>query len=208
LRLDQLLNDTASSACAAIEIVRSASPDFEYLRSVQRRMFSRVLSWAGEVRDVDAQAVGTGIPYARPEFIQPALDELFAKLAAEDYLAGLDRAKFVRRLAACWADLSAIHPFATATRGRSRRMSATSPSEPVTRATGPASTWTASRPRAVAGDEAPLAEYSTRSPLRPVLAPSADQDQHTICGRKPSVLTNSPASHLCTQSHLRASLMD
>ena len=33
MRLDQLLNDTASSACAAIEIERSASPDFEYLRT-------------------------------------------------------------------------------------------------------------------------------------------------------------------------------
>lgn len=96
--LDHALNDYASFAWAEIEAEEPHSLDFEYLRSIHRRMFGDVLAWAGELRDVDAQAVGTGIPYARPEFIRPAVDELFGKLAGESYLAGLDRLEFVARL--------------------------------------------------------------------------------------------------------------
>lgn len=160
--LDQALNDYVSFAWAEIEAEWPKILDFNYLRSIHRRLFGEVLAWAGELRDVDAQAVGTGIPYARPEFIQPALDELFATLASEDYLAGLERTAFVRELANRWADLSAIHPF----RDGNTRSQAVFVSRLASRAGHPiywsrvnVETLRLARLAAVTGDESALAEY-------------------------------------------------
>lgn len=111
-RLDEALNDFATTG--AYEMLRRgipARPDFEYLRTIHRVLFSDVLPFAGQIRDVDAQAVGIGLPYCRPEFIRPQLDQLFSRLESEDYLCGLGHGAFARGLAERWGDLTSIHPF-------------------------------------------------------------------------------------------------
>jgi cell filamentation protein len=161
-RLDKALRLFASRGLALIQADRPARLDFEYLRSIHHRMFGDILAWAGQIRDVDAQAVGTGIPYARPEFIQPALDALFARLAAEDYLAGLDRLEFVRKLANRWADLTATHPFRDGnTRAQSAFVSrlAFRADHPIYWSRVDIDSLKVARIAAVAGDETPLADY-------------------------------------------------
>ena len=161
-RLDQALNDYASLAWAEIQAERPTDLDFEYLSSVHRRMFGPVLAWAGQIRDVDTQAVGENIPYARPEFIRVSIDELFAKLAREDFLRGLDRTIFVKRLANSWADLTAIHPFRDGnTRAQSAYVSrlAERAEHPIYWSRVDVNKLRRNRLAGVTGDEAPLAQY-------------------------------------------------
>lgn len=51
-------------------------------------MFGSLLEWAGEIRTTDAEATGTGIVYARPEYIEGAVRSLFDRLEREDFLTG------------------------------------------------------------------------------------------------------------------------
>lgn len=110
--LDRAMNRYASAAWAYMEGAVPLHPDFMYLRRIHSMMFGRLFPWAGTVRDVDATAVGTGIVYARPTFIQTGIDDLFSKLEGEDYLSGIpDVDEFSQALASRWADLTQLHPF-------------------------------------------------------------------------------------------------
>ena len=111
--LDRALNDHVSVAWAALRREPPpAAPGFDHLQTIHRRLFGALLPWAGTIRDVDVQAVGTGIAYCRPDFIEEQVQVLFGKLAAENYLADAPSPDhFALALAARWADLSAIHPF-------------------------------------------------------------------------------------------------
>lgn len=118
-RLDHALDSYASAAWALLRLEPVPDRlDFDYLKYIHRRMFSRLLTWAGEVRDVDTQAEGTGIAHCRPEYIEPAATDLFRKLASEDYLRALDAREFADRLADRWGELSAIHPCRDGTHAR------------------------------------------------------------------------------------------
>ncbi len=110
--LDRALNDFVSAAWA--DLIRNPPPgdlELTFLTRVHTRMFDRVLPFAGMLRDVDAQASGTGIPYCRPTFVAPQLDSFFRALARDNYLRGLQRSVFADRLAERWGELTAIHPF-------------------------------------------------------------------------------------------------
>lgn len=68
--LDRALNDHASIEWAQLR--REPLPerfDVAELQRIHLRLFHAVYPFAGQLRDVDAQATGTGIPYSRPEFI-------------------------------------------------------------------------------------------------------------------------------------------
>ena len=111
-RLDEALNDYASIGWNALRREPIPEPpDFNYLAAIHRRLFEKVLPWAGQLRDVDAQATGIGVPYCRPDYIENELFTLFNQLRAEDYLVGLDRWEFADQLAEHWGTLTAIHPF-------------------------------------------------------------------------------------------------
>jgi cell filamentation protein len=189
VRLDEALNDYASQRWAAIR--GEAVPevlDFGYLRSIHRRLFEPLLGWAGEVRDVDAQAGDTGIAYCRPRFIEDSVRALFDGLAGEDYLRGLGREEFAGRLAVRWGELSAIHPF----RDGNTRSQSVYVSVLAARA-GYGIDWTrldvarlrGLRITAIAGTEGPLASYlgehllSTSSPgdADTITSPAAARDR-------------------------------
>ncbi len=172
-RLDQALNDYATVGW--VHLRRQAPPEppgFDYLQTIHREMFGSLLDWAGELRETDAQATGTGIAYARPEYIPESLRSLFDKLQREDFLTGLDPATFADRLADRWGDLSAIHPFRD---GNTRSQSAYVSS--LAERAGHPIDWTAIdvptlrnlRLVAVAGRHEPLAGY-----LRDHLVSSTD----------------------------------
>lgn len=136
-------------------------------------MFGSLLEWAGEIRITDAEATGTGIVYARPEYIEEAVLTLFDRLEREHFLAGLDVTTFADRLADRWGELSAIHPFRDGnTRSQSAYVSA------IAARAGHPLDWTLVdvptlrrlRLAAIAGNHEPLAAY-LRDRLVPTRGP-------------------------------------
>lgn len=110
-QLDKALNAVASVRWAAIS--REPLPerfDVAQLQATHRRLFDDIYPFAGQFRDVDAQAVGTGIPYSRPEFIPAQARTIDEALRRDDYLRGMPRDQFVDRLAYHWGELTALHP--------------------------------------------------------------------------------------------------
>ncbi|MCA0180413.1 MAG: Fic family protein [Actinobacteria bacterium] len=172
-RLDQALNDYATVGWVHLRRRAPAEPPgFDYLQTIHREMFGSLLDWAGELRETDAQATGTGIAYARPEYIPESLRSLFDKLQREDFLTGLDSATFADRLADRWGELSAIHPFRDGnTRSQSAYVSslAERAGHPIDWAAIDVPTLRNLRLVAVAGRHEPLAGY-----LRDHLVSSTD----------------------------------
>lgn len=111
-RLDAAMNRIATAGMTHLgQQGPPARPDAAYLQHVHRTLFSPVLEWAGQLRDVDTGAGGTSVIYARPAFIPAEMGRLFGRLEATDYLRGLPREEFADRLGIAWGDLTAIHPF-------------------------------------------------------------------------------------------------
>ena len=84
--------------------------DRDHLRAVHRHIFQDLYAWAGELRTVDIRKE-TSFFFARPQFIAGALDDTFAALARERYLAGQDLDAFVARAAYYLGEINAIYPF-------------------------------------------------------------------------------------------------
>jgi cell filamentation protein len=81
----------------------------KHLRAIHRYIFQDVYSWAGEVRSVSISKPGALFP--PPEYLGPALDDLFSQLASEALLQALSTAQFARRAAYYLGEINAIHPF-------------------------------------------------------------------------------------------------
>ncbi|RFA13091.1 hypothetical protein B7R22_14345 [Subtercola boreus] len=163
-RLDDAMNDYASLAMA--DIYTDTIPDRpgrDYLTEIHERMFSRIAPGiAGKIRDVDAQATGTGIPYCRPEFLEDNLGAVFRKLDREDYLTGLSGREFADKLANRWGELSAVHPFRDGnTRSQSAyvTMIAVRAGHPIDWQRVDVDSLRSLRLNAVVGQDRPLADY-------------------------------------------------
>jgi cell filamentation protein len=112
--------DPRELARAEADIVRSALAtltdeplpggyDLVHWQAFHRRVFGRLYPWAGELRTV--QIAKPDVFYARPEHIASYAHRIFAELARERYLRGLDRSAFIERLTYYHAEMHAIHPF-------------------------------------------------------------------------------------------------
>ena len=119
-RLDEAMNDYASVEWAGLSMEPPPREfDFPYLASIHRRLLGDVVGddvvghWTGRIRQNAAPmgALNTGIVYAREEYVQPGLDEVFGRLHHQRYLTGLDRKRFFGELAESWGYLTQIHPF-------------------------------------------------------------------------------------------------
>ena len=64
-----------------------------YLQRIHIDMFGQLFDWPGQVRDVDTAAGDTGIVYARPQFLDAALDEMFTALKRDEYLLGVSSSR-------------------------------------------------------------------------------------------------------------------
>ncbi|MFV0428252.1 MAG: Fic/DOC family protein [Arachnia sp.] len=163
-RLDAAMNDYASAAMAELRVEPvPTQPGYEYLRHIHTRMFERIVPGiAGRLRDVNVQAIGTGIAYARPEYIEGSLSQLFDQLGRQDYLTGLDTEAFATRLADRWGDLTAIHPYRDGnTRSQSFYVTvlAERAGHPMDWRRIDVDTLRTLRLRAVVGSSRPLADY-------------------------------------------------
>jgi cell filamentation protein len=83
--------------------------DLTHWQAFHRRIFGRLYPWAGELRTV--QIAKPNAFYARPEHIAGYAQGIFAELAREDHLKGLDRDAFLERLTHYHAEMYAVHPF-------------------------------------------------------------------------------------------------
>lgn len=101
----------------------TASGDLRQLQAIHGQLFQDVYDWAGELRTVDIRK-GTD-PAA--EFFMPVsrLESgavfAFAELAEEKQLRGLDRERFVNRLAHHYDQVNYLHPFREGN-GRTQRI--------------------------------------------------------------------------------------
>lgn len=92
--------------------------DLAHLRAFHRFIFQDVYDWAGELRTVNIAKGGT--LFAVADAIVPYANDLFARLAAENLLVGLNHSAFVARAAHYLAEINALHPFREGN-GRTKR---------------------------------------------------------------------------------------
>jgi cell filamentation protein len=85
------------------------SYDLAHWQAFHRRIFGKLYPWAGELRTV--QIAKPNAFYARPEHIAGYAQGIFAELANERHLKGLDRDAFLERLTHYHAEMYAVHPF-------------------------------------------------------------------------------------------------
>jgi cell filamentation protein len=83
--------------------------DVAHLKAIHRYIFQDVYHWAGECRTVNISKGGHLFGVAA--FLEAALQQVLQKLAAENYLAGLDAAGFSGRAAWFLGEINAAHPF-------------------------------------------------------------------------------------------------
>jgi len=101
------------AALSGAPITEPFGPD--RLRETHRRIFDGVYSWAGEFREntgrMTKQRDGYAVTYADSAYVNREVGKVFASLAGEQYLQGLDPNTFAERAAHYYGELDAIHPF-------------------------------------------------------------------------------------------------
>ncbi len=113
--------EAALSAIRIAQLERCFIPggyDLAHLQATHCHIFGDVYPWAGELRTVRISKGGD--LFALPEHIDPYLRSLFDDLAREGLLRGLQRDRFVERLAHYYAEFNAVHPFREGN-GRAKR---------------------------------------------------------------------------------------
>lgn len=83
--------------------------DLDHLRGFHGWIFQDVYVWAGSLRSVEIEK--GGITFCFAQHIGSAADEIFKRLAREDYLHGLSREGVVTPAAALFGDVNQLHPF-------------------------------------------------------------------------------------------------
>lgn len=95
--------------------------DLDHLQAIHRHLFQDVYQFAGELRTVDMRKSddpsGRFFPAAR---LQEGGRHVFAELAEDNYLKGMDREQFTDRLAHHLDAINHLHPFREGN-GRSQR---------------------------------------------------------------------------------------
>ena len=83
--------------------------DAAHLKAIHRYIFQDVYEWAGQFRTVNISKGGH--LFGRAHFLEPALQQVMEKLAADDYIADLDAMRFAGRAAWFLGEINAAHPF-------------------------------------------------------------------------------------------------
>ena len=83
--------------------------DLAHLQRIHLALFQDVYDWAGKIRTVDISRGNSRFANAR--FIESAANDIFNKLARENWLRGLDADTLSKRLAHYLSEINALHPF-------------------------------------------------------------------------------------------------
>ena len=83
--------------------------DLAHLQRIHLALFQDVYDWAGKIRTVDISRGNSR--FANVRFIESAANNIFNKLAHENWLKGLDADALSKRLAHYLSEINALHPF-------------------------------------------------------------------------------------------------
>ncbi|WP_034460240.1 putative adenosine monophosphate-protein transferase Fic [Buttiauxella noackiae] len=90
-----------------------------WLCAIHQQLFQDVFDWAGELRDVDISKGETR--FCHFEYIENEGNDLMQEMEDEQYLVGLGRDEFVKRLAHYYCEINVLHPFFVGS-GRAQRV--------------------------------------------------------------------------------------
>jgi len=79
------------------------------LQDVHRRLFQDLYAWAGKLRTIEISKGNTRFAFS--QYLDTLGSDIFAHLADEDWLRGLERSQLVERLAYYYSELNILHPF-------------------------------------------------------------------------------------------------
>ena len=94
--------------------------DLLELRRIHKALFGKIYDWAGDLRTVDIRK-GSEEYFLDYRFLENGAKFVFDELGKENSLRGLNRKKFVERLAYSYEQLNFIHPFREGN-GRTQRV--------------------------------------------------------------------------------------
>ncbi len=100
------------STLRSIEILENSKAgqfDLAHLQRIHLALFQDVYDWAGKIRTVDISRGNSR--FANVRFIESAANDIFNKLARENWLKGLDAVALSKRLAHYLSEINALHPF-------------------------------------------------------------------------------------------------
>lgn len=93
--------------------------DLKHLQAIHKHLFQDVYDWAGELRTVNISKGSSH--FARVEQLESyANSTVFKNLAKDNFLRGMEKDRFVERLADHYGEINALHPFREGN-GRSTR---------------------------------------------------------------------------------------
>jgi len=126
--IDRRSLDDAEGALAFARLVQLSdheapgTRDLAELCGIHRHLFQDVYDWAGTPRIVDIRKNVAGAEHFLPwSMIERASAFAFDELRADDHLRGMDRPRFVERLAHHFDAVNYIHPFREGN-GRAQRV--------------------------------------------------------------------------------------
>jgi|CXWL01.1.fsa_nt_gi cell filamentation protein len=83
--------------------------DLAHLRAIHRHLFQDVFDWAGELRTVEIAKGDTAFQPLR--FLEVGMADVHRRLAARNFLVGLDSDQFASAVASIVGDINHAHPF-------------------------------------------------------------------------------------------------
>jgi len=80
-----------------------------HLCAIHQHLYQDIFDWAGDIREMDIYQGDTR--FCHFAYIEKEGNALMQDLEEEGYLVGLEKAKFVERLAHYYCEISVLHPF-------------------------------------------------------------------------------------------------
>src|SRR5690606_2085760 len=92
--------------------------NLKHLQAIHKRLFADLYEWAGQLRHVEITKGASN--FARYQVIESGARQLFQRLAAENYLQGLDAEHFSQRAGYYLGEINVLNPFGEGN-GRAQR---------------------------------------------------------------------------------------
>jgi cell filamentation protein len=84
--------------------------DFDTLCKIHKLIFEDIYEWAGQIRLGDFLSKGSSI-FCRGPYIVENAKIIFENILKENNLCGLNKSKFIERMAYYMGEINALHPF-------------------------------------------------------------------------------------------------
>jgi cell filamentation protein len=84
--------------------------NFETLCKIHKIIFEDIYEWSGQIRRGDFLSKGNSI-FCRGRYVGESAKTIFENISNENNLCGLNKSKFVERMAYYMGEINALHPF-------------------------------------------------------------------------------------------------